>query len=184
MPKRMLVVTAAVILSLVRMAGAVEPGEPSKTAIMAAIFRAIGARNPDAVFRNPDFLAGKFLRDEDLTLLARAGADYRPQMRLSGRALAEYLRTSRAVTTNFVRTVHIDRSMLDAAAAGAAQVVVLGAGLDSRAYRFANSCRESCSLRSTFRRRRRSRHGGSGRSWGVFRPTYGMCRWTSPKMTF
>jgi hypothetical protein len=98
-------VTVAGVLALVSIAHAVEPGKPSETAIMAAVFRAIGAKNPDATFRNPDFLAGKLLRVEDLILLAVAGADYRPQMSLSGGALSEYLRSSSAVATNFVRTV-------------------------------------------------------------------------------
>jgi methyltransferase (TIGR00027 family) len=136
MSKRLLMMTAGGFLSALAVAGAVEPGKPSKTAIMAAVFRAIGARNPDSEFRNPDFLAGTFLRIEDLTLLAAAGADYRPQMSLAGEALSRYLLTSVAVTTNFVRTVHIDRTMQDAVKGGATQVVVLGAGLDSRAYRF------------------------------------------------
>lgn len=114
---------------------AVEPGKPSRTAIMAAAFRAIGARNPDATFRNPDVLAGRFLRREDVALLAASGMDLRRQMTLTGEDLREYLHQSIAITTNFVRTVHIDTSMRDCLRAGATQVVVLGAGLDSRAYR-------------------------------------------------
>src|SRR4051812_7080535 len=111
--------------------GAVEPGTPSKTAVMAAIFRAIGARNPDVPFRNPDYLAGKLIRQDDVEMLAASGADYRRPLSLSGAELSEYLRQSMAVTTNFVRTRHIDTALAEAVAAGTRQIVVLGAGLDS-----------------------------------------------------
>jgi len=130
-----LVGVAAVIL-FSAVLHSVEPGKPSKTAIMAAAFRAIGARNPDSQFRNPDSLAGRFLRREDLAMLAANGRDFRREMTLTGEGLTEYLRQSVAIRTNFVRTVHIDTSMRDCLMGGATQVVVLGAGLDSRAYRF------------------------------------------------
>jgi methyltransferase (TIGR00027 family) len=128
--------TAVVFSAVVQ---GVEPGKPSKTAIMAAAFRAIGARNPDQEFRNPDFLAGRFLRREDLATLAANGLDLRGEMTLAGDAFTEYLHRSIAITTNFVRTIHIDTSMRNCIADGATQVVVLGAGLDSRAYRFGSA---------------------------------------------
>jgi hypothetical protein len=37
--------------------GAVEPGLPSKTSILTTVLRAIGTKNPDPEFRNPDYLA-------------------------------------------------------------------------------------------------------------------------------
>ena len=40
---------------------AVEPGLPSKTSVLAASLRAIGGKNPDPQFRNPDYLAIRFL---------------------------------------------------------------------------------------------------------------------------
>ena len=40
---------------------AVEPGLPSKTSILTTSLRAIGAKNPDPDFRNPDSLAIRFL---------------------------------------------------------------------------------------------------------------------------
>lgn len=104
---------------------------------MAAAFRAIGARNADTEFRNPDYLAARFLRPQDLDLLAASGADFRPQLKLKGNALSAYLRGSMAVTSNFVRTRHIDATLEQALVEGVDQVVVLGAGLDSRGYRFA-----------------------------------------------
>jgi methyltransferase (TIGR00027 family) len=135
-PRRQIFAVLVSFVALSLAGSAVEPGKPSKTAIMAAAFRAIGARNPDATFRNPDVLAGRFLRREDVALLAASGLDLRRQMTLTGAELRDYLRQSIAITTNFVRTVHIDTSMRDCLRDGATQVVVLGAGLDSRAYRF------------------------------------------------
>ncbi len=133
--------TAVGLVVIATFASAVEPGKPSKTAIMAAAFRAIGAHNPDPEFRNPDYLAEKFLRPEDLAMLAANGADYRPALGLRGSELSEYLHHAMGVTSSFVRTRHIDVSMERAAADGARQVVALGAGLDSRAYRFSDRLR-------------------------------------------
>jgi hypothetical protein len=39
---------------------AVESGLPSKTSVLAASLRAIGGKNPDPQFRNPDYLASGF----------------------------------------------------------------------------------------------------------------------------
>jgi methyltransferase (TIGR00027 family) len=106
------------------------------TAIMAAAFRAIGSKNPDVEFRNPDHLAIKLLRPMDIDRLADAGMDFRPLLKLEGAELSRYLLGAAGVTNNVVRTKHVDASMIDALEHGARQVVVMGAGLDSRAYRF------------------------------------------------
>jgi hypothetical protein len=39
----------------------VKPGLPSKTSVLAASLRAIGAKFPDPELRNPDYLAEKLL---------------------------------------------------------------------------------------------------------------------------
>ena len=39
---------------------AVEPGKPSRTAILVLQMRALGAKLPDPELRNPDTLAGRF----------------------------------------------------------------------------------------------------------------------------
>src|SRR5215467_3940711 len=115
------------------------PGQPSRTAIVVAALRAFGAREPDPSVRNPDFLAERLLTDDDLKLIvehpiAQAFKD-------------EYLkaRQSREVAgmsnLMLVRTRFIDDKLQDSLKNGATQVVILGAGLDTRAYRFENLLR-------------------------------------------
>ena len=59
--RRILVLSALLFGWLAVGASAVDPGLPSKTSVLTASLRAIGAKNPDAAFRNPDYLAIKFL---------------------------------------------------------------------------------------------------------------------------
>lgn len=111
---------------------AVEPGLPSKTAVYVAAARAVGAKHPDPQLRNPDYLAIKFLGPRERALL--------PEMRLDAldldfdSAMQEISGYIVAVLT--YRTKAFDAALLDALQDGVRQVVVLGAGFDSRAYRF------------------------------------------------
>jgi methyltransferase (TIGR00027 family) len=112
---------------------AVEPGLPSKTAVWAAAARALGSKNPDPIERNPDYLAIKFLGPRERAILPdyplnALDLDYQSAMR----QLADKV----PVVSHGFRTRAFDAAMLDALAAGARQVVVLGAGFDSRGYRF------------------------------------------------
>ncbi len=122
------------ILLLTLSLSAVEPGKPSKTAIWVLAARAVGAHDPDPTVRNPDWLAERFLGPEELALIAdnsvaaSVSKDYREAMK-------DPETRSRVLMVN-IRTLYIDRRMQDAVKAGATQVVILGAGFDSRAYRF------------------------------------------------
>ena len=113
---------------------AVEPGKPSKSSIWVLAARAIGAREPDPTVRNPDWLAERFLGPDERAILAEnavvAGLnkDYREAMK-------DPETRARVLMVN-LRTHYIDRKMLEAVQAGATQVVILGAGFESRAYRF------------------------------------------------
>jgi methyltransferase (TIGR00027 family) len=106
----------------------------SRTAAYVAAARAIGAREPDLRARNPDYLAERLLGDP-----ARFDLDL-PIMRALRQSYDEAMEdfevagTVRAMT---VRARFIDDALEQAAASGATQVLVLGAGLDSHAYRFA-----------------------------------------------
>ena len=117
--------------------GAVEPGKPSKTAIQAMALRAIGSHDPDPTVRNPDWLAERFLGAEeraqipDLLAIRALSEDYREVMK----------RGAGPVRIHTVRTKFIDEHLLKAVEAGAVQVVNLGAGFDSRAYRFRQALR-------------------------------------------
>jgi len=108
-------------------AAAVTPGTVSSTAVAVCDFRAVGALHPDPRLRNMDRLAAK-LCPTAMTLprdyaLARLALDRDPE------GLAGYFFVN-------ARTLHIDAQLVKAAAEGIRQIVVLGAGYDSRAYRF------------------------------------------------
>jgi methyltransferase (TIGR00027 family) len=111
---------------------AVEPGLPSKTAVYVTAARAVGAKDPDPQRRNPDYLAIKFLGPRERAVL--------PELHLDAldcdfdsaiKQLGAYI-----VDVMTYRTRRFDAALLDAVQEGATQVVVLGAGFDSRAYRF------------------------------------------------
>jgi len=116
------------------------PGQPSRTAIVVAALRAFGAREPDPSVRNPDFLAERLLTDEDLTSIAehpisRALRDDYSKAR-------ENREVSGMSNLMLVRTRFVDERMQEALKHGATQVVILGAGLDTRAYRFRDLLRD------------------------------------------
>lgn len=98
-------------------------GKVSVTAESVCALRAAGAMHPDPKLRNPDYLAEKFV-DEAFWKASplRANPDR-----------ARHNPTYFAVSA---RTHHIDALLVEALSQGATQVVNLGAGFDSRAYRF------------------------------------------------
>jgi methyltransferase (TIGR00027 family) len=118
-----LLVTAALLPGAAR---AVVPGAVSSTAVYVCEYRAIGALNPDPKLRNQDRYAGRFC---PFGVLPR---DYALARQVIGRDPEPY---SGYFFVN-ARTRHIDAQLVAAAKAGIRQVVVLGAGYDSRAYRF------------------------------------------------
>jgi methyltransferase (TIGR00027 family) len=110
------------------------PGQPSRTSIVVAALRAFGAREPDAAVRNPDWLAER--------LISPAELDRIPEHPIS-KALREDYKKGRlnqevAGMSNLmlIRTRFIDEQMQRGLENGARQVVILGAGFDTRAYRF------------------------------------------------
>ena len=111
----------------------VEPGLPSKTSIHVAFQRAIGAKNPDKEFRNPDDLAIKFLGPRERAILPEFPMD---ALDLDFEGAMKRNPSPAMVTFMLSRTRYIDEVFLDELANGARQVVILGAGFDSRAYRF------------------------------------------------
>jgi len=117
---------------------AVERGLPSKRSILAASLRAIGAKNPDPEFRNPDDLAVKFLGARERALLKDFPMDaldvnYQRALDL----LSPQDRAS--VTTMFVRTKHMDAALDSALGDGTRQVITLGSDprIDNPGTRFA-----------------------------------------------
>jgi methyltransferase (TIGR00027 family) len=104
----------------------VPPEEISRTAKATCEFRAIAAQHPDPKLRNGDSLATKLC---DPVMLPREYEAARDVIDNNPEALAGYFYVN-------ARTRYIDHMLEHAVKQGAAQVVVLGAGFDSRAYRF------------------------------------------------
>ena len=123
----------AVLLLCVFCASALEPGKPSKTSVWVLAARAIGARDPDPTTRNPDWLADPMMGPAERAILPDnvviqgLGKDYREAMK-------DPETRARVLMVN-IRTRYVDQWLEDAVKAGAKQVVILGAGFDSRAYR-------------------------------------------------
>lgn len=106
---------------------AVPPGQPSTTAEWVCAYRGIGAQHPDPKLRNPDYLAGK---------LCRRPGQFSDEYAGSRRVIDTYPETYAGYFMVNVRTKYIDAALRRAVADGATQAVILGAGYDSRAYRF------------------------------------------------
>jgi methyltransferase (TIGR00027 family) len=122
------------------LAPAVEPGLPSKTALSAAVGRIMGSRDPNPKLRNPDYLAEKFLGPREREAYKAA-----MQMRtdipkevfdLGWDEMVERINPPGSMYRMTARTKYFDDAMLDALHDGARQIVILGAGFDSRGYRF------------------------------------------------
>ena len=111
------------------------PDQPSRTSILVAVARAFGGRESDAAVRNPDWLAERLITPEDLELIAE-----HPISRALGEDYADGRKDPEiAGITNLmlIRTRFIDEHLKRSIENGATQLVILGAGFDTRAYRFA-----------------------------------------------
>jgi methyltransferase (TIGR00027 family) len=104
----------------------------SKTAIWVAAARAIGAREPDLKARNPDRLAEALLGDPARLELNHPIVD---ALRSGYEQAMQDLETAALVRAMTERTRFIDEALERAIGAGAVQVLIPGAGLDSHAYR-------------------------------------------------
>jgi methyltransferase (TIGR00027 family) len=112
---------------------AVKPGIPSKTAVYVTAARALASKDPDPQRRNPDYLAIKFLGPRERAVLPDFQMD---ALDLDFAGAMRQLGVHFPVAVLTYRTKLFDAALLDAVQNGARQVVVLGAGFDSRAYRF------------------------------------------------
>jgi len=94
----------------------------------------VGAREPDPAMRNPDLLAEKLLGPEELALIKEHPIS--AAMADTSGAHPGYEAMGIAVMM-LIRTKFIDEKLEQALDKGATQVVILGAGFDTRAYRLA-----------------------------------------------
>jgi len=134
---------------------AVEPGLPSKTSIWTATGRAIGAKNPDAKLRNPDYLAIRFLGPRERAIIAADSP--MDALDLEFEAATKRLPTDQDRgfgTAQFVRTKFLDEVLEQAITDGVQQAVILGAGFDSRGYWFKQSLQKARFLEVDYGRRR------------------------------
>jgi methyltransferase (TIGR00027 family) len=130
MGKLSICVASSAVL-LISQAEAVEVGKPSRTSISSAARRALAARDYDPSVRNPDWLAEVFLGATEREMIAgdlvmkNLERDYRDAIKEQAFVYGQH----------HIRTRFFDERLQRALSRGAAQVVILGAGYDSRAYR-------------------------------------------------
>lgn len=105
---------------------AVPEGAASGTAEVVCELRALAAQHPDPKIRGGDHLAAKLCK---ASMLPASYAEARPMIDAQPELLSAFFFVN-------ARTHHIDARLEQAVAEGCTQVVVLGAGFDSRAYRF------------------------------------------------
>ncbi len=107
---------------------------PSRTSIWAAGARAIGSRIDHPHWHNPDELADKLLGPEEHDLLE--GHPLGLALKGNSPEMRGHPEVQSAVMTLLVRTKFVDEKLKQAIADGATQVVIMGAGWDTRAHRF------------------------------------------------
>jgi methyltransferase (TIGR00027 family) len=114
---------------------------PSRTSILVAAVRAFGSREPDENVRNPDSVANLLIGPSELALISDHPVstgltqDYKEASQNPAIVLFAGLM--------LWRTRYIDEALERAVKNGAKQVVILGAGFDTRAYRFAELLKHS-----------------------------------------
>lgn len=108
----------------------------SSTAEGAAAARALAAHERDERIRCPDLMAKKLLRPSYRILASIPG--------LRALTVSFYERTAPGLYMfHTIRTIHFDKILLGQIESNVEQFVVLGAGLDTRAYRFAEQLKST-----------------------------------------
>lgn len=100
-----------------------------------AFLRALGSLERDPFLRNPDFLARGLLDDVPVARRSLALASNARAFHAGTRSAFERILPG-AYWAEIARVKHFDEILLARVSAGVPQVVFLGAGLDSRPYRF------------------------------------------------
>ena len=123
--------------------GTAQSERPSATALEAAAYRVLGSKHPAPSIRSADVLAEKLLGPAEREILKETGSTIVLDALAMDTERAWTALGSRSVFARgvHVRTRHIDDVLTESLRGGATQVVILGAGLDSRAYRFGEALR-------------------------------------------
>jgi len=127
------IVLPAMLAPCVSALCAAEPGKPSRTAMLVLQMRALGAKLPDPDLRNPDTLAGRFFGTRERRVLAEVNDPIFADLNFD-EAWAKMGHSRRTFLHVLARTRAIDDTVRESLRGGATQVVILGAGYDSRAY--------------------------------------------------
>jgi methyltransferase (TIGR00027 family) len=109
-------------------------GLPSRTSILTAAARAFGSREPDLSVRNPDWVAERLIGPAELALIAE-----HPISKAFSRDFQDAIYDPDVfgfAWLMLVRTRFIDERMEHAIRTGATQLVIMGAGFDTRVHRF------------------------------------------------
>jgi len=124
------VAAVSVVLMFAFLAWAVNAPKKSVTAAFNMCFRAIAAQDPDPKTRNPDYLAAKIVNLELMRQYMGWTLDFESSVNSIN---FDKLWVFYYITA---RTKHIDSVLLKELKSGVKQVVIMGAGYDTRAYRF------------------------------------------------
>jgi methyltransferase (TIGR00027 family) len=138
-------------------------GLPSRTSILTAAARAFGSREPDASVRNPDWVADRLIGPAELALIA----DH-PISKALDLDFQEAIYDPDVFGFTWlmlVRTRFIDELMERAVRSGATQVVILGAGFDTRAHRFTDLLKDTPVIEIDHPATQDTKSGASKRRW-------------------
>ena len=118
------------VLALAEVAQGAPPQGISRTAFSTLAYRAIAAQDPDPATRNPDDLAARLCNPT--IIYDRMGLSL-----VFDKAIQEIEKRKRFLFYYVnARTKYMDQTLSQALAQGVQQVVLLGAGFDTRAHRF------------------------------------------------
>jgi methyltransferase (TIGR00027 family) len=158
-------------------------GLPSRTSILTAAARAFGFREPDASVRNPDWAAARLIGPDELALIAA-----HPIGKALDRDFQEAIYDPEIFGLAWlmlVRTRFIDEMMERAIRNGATQLVILGAGFDTRAHRFAELLKDAAVIEidygstQEYKKRRVEEALGGTPANLIYAPIWARC-WAAP----
>jgi methyltransferase (TIGR00027 family) len=118
------------ILMVAAFSWSVNAQKKSMTAVFLMCFRSIAAQDPDPKTRNPDYLAAKIVNQDLMLEYMGWTLDFETSVRAINRDKLWMFYYATA------RTKHIDSVLLKELESGVKQVVIMGAGYDTRAFRF------------------------------------------------
>jgi len=95
--------------------------------------RALGAREPDESIRNPDYLAERLLGPEERAMIAEQAVVQ--ALELDFAEARKNIEALSSAIMMIIRTRFIEERLEQAIREGVSQLVILGAGFDTRAYR-------------------------------------------------